>query len=126
MGQRADLASHIFAWGRKDNMKSCVGARENNGGRFQERFGVVRTKEASYQDCRRTKLSRLKSELMCQLRRSSKHVAFVFLVLFLAVSSLEFPVLRSIFTWAKETLIMNGTTRWTESSEGVHSSSWQS
>ena len=36
MGQRADLASHIFAWGRKDNMKSCVGARENNGGRFQE------------------------------------------------------------------------------------------
>jgi hypothetical protein len=70
----------------------------------------VRTKEASYRDCRRTKLSRLKSELMCQLRRSSKHVAFVFLVLFLAVSSLEFPVLRSIFTWAKETLIMNGTT----------------
>jgi hypothetical protein len=44
MGQREDLTSHIFAWGRKDNMKSCVGARENNGGRFQECFGVVRTK----------------------------------------------------------------------------------
>ena len=105
MGQRADLASHIFAWGRKDNMKSCIGARENNGGRFQERFGVVRTKEASYRDCRRTKLSRLKSELMCQLRRSSKHVAFVFLVLFLAVSSLEFPVEKFLATCARETLI---------------------
>jgi hypothetical protein len=48
----------------------------------------------------------------------------VFLVVFLAVSSLEFPVERFLVTCARETLINEWDARWTESSEGVHSLGW--
>jgi hypothetical protein len=41
------------------------------------------------------------------------------------VSSLEFPVERFLVTCARETLINEWDTRWTESSEGVHSLGWE-
>jgi hypothetical protein len=58
------------------------------------------------------------------LHWSNKLVVVVFLVVFLAVSSLEFPVVRFLVTYARETLINEWDARWTESSEGVHSLGW--
>jgi hypothetical protein len=46
------------------------------------------------------------------------------MVVFLAVSSLEFPVVSFLVTYVKETLINKWDTRCTESSEGVLSLGW--
>jgi hypothetical protein len=51
-------------------------------------------------------------------------IVVVFLVVFLAVSSLEFPSSEILVTYARETLINEWDARWTKSSEGVHSLGW--
>jgi hypothetical protein len=47
-------------------------------------------------------------------------------VVFLEVSSLEFPVEIFLVTYARETLINEWDAQWIESGEGVHSLGWAS
>jgi hypothetical protein len=47
-----------------------------------------------------------------------------FLVVFLAVNSLDFLVVRLLVTYARETLINESDSKWTERNRGVHSLGW--
>jgi hypothetical protein len=51
-------------------------------------------------------------------------IVVVLLVVFLAMSSLEFPIVIFLVTYARETLINEWDAQWNESSEGVHSLGW--
>jgi hypothetical protein len=66
----------------------------------------------------------LKSELLCELHYDNKCLLLFLLVVFLAVSSLEFPTKRFPVICARETLINEGDSQEIEISEGVHSLGW--
>jgi hypothetical protein len=55
--------------------------------------------------CQRTRLSSLKSELLCDLHYSSNVVVDYFLVVVPSSESLEIPIVRFLVTCARETLI---------------------
>ena len=65
----------------------------------------------------------MKSELLCELHCNNKCLVLL-LVVFLAVSSLEFLVEIFLVICARETLINERDARWNEKSEGVHSLGW--
>jgi len=73
----------------------------------------------------RARLWGLKSEVLGEFPCISKCLLVFCFMLFLAVSSLEFPTERFLATWASETLINERDAWWTERNDGVHSLGWE-
>jgi hypothetical protein len=97
-GQGGNLDIHIFSWEARNNIKRSEMELEKKWRDNSGVFLALETEESSCQACRRTRFLGLKSELLCELHWSNNLVVVFFLVVVLAVSSLEFSVVVLLVT----------------------------